>query len=72
MRGKRKKSAPVDVSGSVGGYAEGVARFVEQQGGWVDPNLKAQAEACQARIDALGYVWDAQRGLWRDTRAGCR
>ena len=63
-RRRRKVKCPA-VFGSVGNYAEDVARFVEAQGGWVRPDLKAQAEACQARIEAAGYTWDQSRGLWR-------
>lgn len=42
-----------------------IARFIREAGGLVMPDLQARAEACQRRIEALGYRWDSVRLLWR-------
>lgn len=42
-----------------------IARFIRDAGGLEMPDLRERAEACQQRIDALGYRWDSVRLLWR-------
>jgi hypothetical protein len=42
-----------------------IARFIRQAGGLEMPDLREKAEACQRRIEALGFRWDPVRLLWR-------
>lgn len=42
-----------------------IARFIRQAGGLEMPDLREKAEACQLRIEDLGYRWDPARLLWR-------
>lgn len=42
-----------------------IACFIRAAGGLEMPDLREKAEACQRRIDALGYRWDSTRLLWR-------
>ena len=42
-----------------------IARFIGQAGGFEMPDLREKAEACQRRIENLGYRWDVARLLWR-------
>ena len=42
-----------------------IARFIRDAGGLEMPDLREKAEACQRRIENLGYRWDSVRLLWR-------
>lgn len=42
-----------------------IESYIRTAGGFEMPDLRANAEACQRRIEALGYEWDYQRELWR-------
>lgn len=42
-----------------------INRFIRQAGGLEMPDPREKAEACQRRIEALGYRWDLSRLLWR-------
>ena len=42
-----------------------IARFIRDAGGLEMPDMRERAEACQRRIEALGYRWDPIRFLWR-------
>jgi hypothetical protein len=39
--------------------------YISDAGGIEMPDMREKAEACQRRIDALGYAWDSERMLWR-------
>ena len=40
-----------------------IAEYMKQ--GLIMLDVKASAEECQARIEAMGYEWDSERMLWR-------
>lgn len=42
-----------------------IDRYIRQAGGLEMPDLREKAEACQRRIENLGYRWDVARLLWR-------
>jgi hypothetical protein len=42
-----------------------IDRYIRQAGGLEMPDLREKAEACQLRIEGLGFRWDLSRLLWR-------
>lgn len=42
-----------------------IAEYIRAAGGIEMPDLRASAEACERRIEAMGYRWDFNRMLWR-------
>lgn len=42
-----------------------IAEYIRAAGEIEMPDLRASAEACQRRIEAMGFTWDYSRMLWR-------